>query len=85
MNNDWRTPAMRYLQRYAKRAKAEGRRFLTEEFVQAAREAGIPQPHDARNYGSLVMQAQSERIIRKAGYKRARTSHHTPKTLWEAA
>lgn len=85
MSDDWVTSNLRFLHKYARKARAEGRKFLSEEFVHASREAGVPQPPDARNYGSIITQARSARIIRKAGYKRARSSHQNYKTLWEAA
>ncbi len=84
-HDDWQNAVLPFLQSYAKKAKKSGITFLSEDFVHAARVAGLPQPRDCRNYGAVIRQAAAAKIIRKVGYKPARTSNSNPKTLWEAA
>lgn len=84
-HDDWQNAVLPFLQSYAKKAKKSGATFLAEDFIHAARVAGIPQPHDCRKYGPVIRQAAVAKIIRKAGLKPARTSNGNPKTLWEAA
>jgi hypothetical protein len=84
-HDDWQNAVLPFLQSYAKKAKKQGANFLAEDFIHAARVAGLPQPHDPRNYGAVIRQAAVAKIIKKVGYKPARTSHGNRKSLWEAA
>lgn len=60
-----------------------GRRFLTEEF-RSSLPRGFPQPHDGRAWGTIVQDAKRAKLIKRVGYRCARSSNLSPKPEWEA-
>lgn len=57
--------------------------FITEKLVEAARAAAIPDPPDARAWGSIINRAARNGLIVKSGYAEDRFC--SPKTVWRRA
>lgn len=79
----WQEAALDRLRLYL--IRMQDREFLAEEFVRFATERGLPPPHDARAYGSVMQAAARKRLVVKVGYRLALSSNMSPKCLWRAA
>ena len=60
-----------------------GTRFIGEQIVDKVEERGLV-THDKRAMGPVMHRLAKEGVIRKTGdYRAARTSHGSPKSVWE--
>lgn len=75
----WREEAIQCVIRYARQSHEP---FLTED-VRAWASDFIGEPHDGRAWGHVMREVAKQGVIRKVGYAAARSSHLTPKVLWE--
>lgn len=63
-----------------------GAQLIAEEVIDHAhRVAGLPLPPDTRAWGSVILRAKREGLIRKVGYRTEGTANASPKPLWEVA
>ena len=80
---NWSDEAHRALERYCQAHPSGG--FLTEDVRAWAERLGlVAAPDNARAWGAVMQRAQRYRLIRAVGYAPARSSHLSPKVLWEA-
>lgn len=77
----WQEAAVDRLRLYL--IAVQGREFLAEDFVAFATSRGLPAPHDARAYGSVMQAAARKRLVVKVGYRLALSSNMSPKCLWK--
>lgn len=78
----WSKTALAFVRSYA----MVHERFMTEDVRVAAEQEGIARAPDARAWGSVMLVAAREGIIRASGYakQRAANCHGSPKTVWRA-
>lgn len=81
VEDGWRYQALALLTAFAREI---GRSFVVEEARAYAEKHGLPDPPDARAYGSVVRLARAKGRIRKVGYAPAASSNGSPKCLWIA-
>lgn len=77
----WKEHATAYARTLIRRRKVP---FLAEQLLPTIVQR-IGEPHDRRSFGPVVRSLARDGHIRFAGYAPARTSHRSPKPLWEAA
>jgi hypothetical protein len=80
----WSDLAFEFITRYCI-ANGKGHEFHGEALRQCAERTGlIPEPPDARAYGSVFRRAARAGLIRKTGrYVLAKSSNLSPKPVWE--
>lgn len=61
--------------------------FMTEDYRQWAEQNGLPVPPSGRAYGSIMVKAQSQGLIRFYKYSKTTNpnAHRTPATQWQRA
>lgn len=74
----WTAQAEALLSRFLRLHIGDG--FITEEFGEWAEAMGLPEPHDSRAYGPLIVRAAKLGWVAKGGFKTDRWS--SPKTFW---
>lgn len=77
---EWGDLAYNYLLDYARRHGD----FLIED-VRASAAGYVPEPPELRAWGAVINKAARRGLIRKVGYKLAKSSNCSPKCLWRAA
>ena len=82
VESGWRFQALALVTAFANEI---GRPFVVEEARAYAEKRGLPDPPDARAYGSVVRLARAKGRIRKVGYAPTASSNGSPKCLWEKA
>ena len=80
----WSELAFEFITRYCA-AHGKGHEFHGEALRQCAERTGlVPEPPDARAYGSVFRRAARAGLIRKTGrYVLAKSSNLSPKPVWE--
>lgn len=80
---NWRDVAMTALEKYL--SERGNLPFLAEEFIDWTRKQEVPQPPDARAWGSVFSAARRDEQIERIGTAAAATSNLSPKPLWRRA
>ena len=79
----WTDLALSTLRLYLQKHRRQ--RFLCEDVVEFAK-AWIDSAPDNRAWGAVIVTAHREGLIRRTGsYRKARSSHLSPKPVWVAA
>lgn len=81
VEDGWRYQALALLTAFANEV---GRPFVVEEARAYAEQRGLPDPPDARAYGSVVRLARAKGRIKRVGYAPAASSNGSPKCQWIA-
>lgn len=77
---DWQQAALDRLRMYLRAWELP---FLTEDFSHWALANDFRPPHDGRAWGAVMQTAARRKLIRKVGYRAAKTSNLSPKVLWQ--
>jgi hypothetical protein len=76
----WRAHAAKLIGDYAAWARMP---FLIEDAAAYAHTHGLPVPTDGRAWGSAAQLAKRLKLVRPCGFRAAKSSNLSPKTLWE--
>lgn len=81
INDNWSKEAYRYLTVFLRYNSGE---FMTENFRAYCEKYNLPTPPSLRAYGSIMVQAQRNGLIKSLGYSSVKNpkAHSTPATIW---
>lgn len=82
--DDWSVQAFDYLQRFV---RDRGGEFMCEDIRAFASENGLPQPPTNRAWGSLMIRAARQGLIKQSGFGKTKgaSAHRTPAAVWVVA
>lgn len=80
-SDNWSKEAYRYLTIFTMHHEGE---FMTENFREYCEKFKLPTPPSLRAYGSIMVKAANNGLIKKVGYGNVinQKAHCTPATIW---